>query len=848
MGVDCRGSGGVAREVGTARVAGTASTIPLMARGDGKPVGLTASAARLDISDRKLPMRRSAEWQADAFAVAKSVPELSQSMTYVGNQMSKLRLFPAWKPTDLSTPVDVHSEDLDAALTPQIIEILDAEIARLRGETGGLPSIQMRMARNLDIVGECYLVGWEADPIAGTAEEWRCCSIREVQKKGSKWVVYEDENDKKGRPLDPETSTVIRIWEKDTEWHAAATSTIKGVLGEARLLEVLSQQVMAQALRAASNGFFVMPNDISFGGATSVEPTEGEEATTDPTLAEIEKVLLGPIEDPSDPNSVQPGLLRGPKESLTPDVLRHLTFWSKDQDTALEEKIDGRVKRIARGINLPLEVVMGHQETTFANAKQIDEGEFEDFFQPRSTLLVDGLTIGYYRPNLIDAGLDPDLVSKIVIWYDADDLIAQPDTQANADAAHSNFTISDEAYRKAKGFDEADAPDPLEIVTRAGLRRGILTAQLTGAMIKVIADEAGIELPSQAELAPGGAPVAASAEAEQFALLAQLILARGGELGGVSQTVQSMPVLTAARRKKSKPNYGAQLVAIDRDLRTRLVVAANDAMTRALERAGNVLRSKATGERDLLRNVPAAERFATLGPTKAHRFVTNDEALEGAWDELERQFYTWGQAAQADALETASEVAGGFSVAEREAYKLRQAADLDEAWAWLRGALTSLAGDRMFDPHPAAPEFGEFDATAKVPTGMLRQAIARAGGGSGLRATDAGGAFLTLADAGTRPAGGIGTGELLREAMRDHGVGTEAYQWDYGPAFRQRPFEPHMQLDGVIFDNFDDAVLTNTSGFPDGAFYMPGDHAGCICDFTPILLPVEVTSDEAGAA
>ncbi len=818
-----------------------------MARGDGKPVGLTASAARLDISDRKLPMRRSQEWQSDAFAVSKSVPELSQSVLYVGNQMAKLRLFPAWKPTDLSVPVDVHTEDLDPALTPEVINLLDAEIARLRGETGGLPSIQSRMARNLDIAGECYLVGWEADPIAGTPEEWRCCSIREVQKKSGKWVVYEDESDKKGRPLDPETSTVIRIWEKDTEWHAAATSTIKGVLGEARLLEVLSQQVMAQALRAASNGFFVMPNDISFGGATPVEPTEGEEATTDPTLLEIEKVLLGPIEDPSDPNSVQPGLLRGPKDSLTPDVLRHLTFWSKDQDTALEEKIDGRVKRIARGINLPLEVVMGHQDTTFANAKQIDEGEFEDFFQPRATLLVDGLTIGYYRPNLIDAGLDADLVSKIVIWYDPDDLIAQPDTQANADAGHDRFVISDEAWRKAKGFDEADAPDPLEVVVRAGLRRGILTAQLTGAMLQAIADEAGVTLPSQADLAPGGGAVAgASTDAEQFAMLAQLILARGGMIEA-STRATPMPVLTAAR-KKNPPNYGARLVAIDRQLRSNLVVAANDAMNRALEKAGAMMRSRSGTDRAMVKDVPNRLVAATFGPSRAHRFVTNDEALEGAWDELEQQFYAWGRAAQADALETASTVAGGFTIAQRDAYKLRQAADLDEAWSWLRGALTSMAGDRMFDPNPSAPEFGEFDPTAKVPTGMIRQAIARAGGGSGLRATDAGGAFLTLTDAGTRPAGGIGTGELLREAMRDHGVGTEAYQWDYGPAFRQRPFEPHMQLDGVIFDNFDDPVLSNTSGFPDVAFYMPGDHSGCICDFTPILVPVEVAVDEAGAA
>jgi hypothetical protein len=48
---------------------------------------------------------------------------------------------------------------------------------------------------------------------------------------------------------------------------------------------------------------------------------------------------------------------------------------------------------------------------------------------------------------------------------------------------------------------------------------------------------------------------------------------------------------------------------------------------------------------------------------------------------------------------------------------------------------------------------------------------------------------------------------------------------------------PHMNLDGQVFRNFDDPVLANGSGWPPYSFYMPGDHAGCICDFEPIIVP-----------
>jgi hypothetical protein len=812
---------------------------------------ITAAAARITLGDKKatITIRRPLDWQDESFAYCSTVPELKHAQRYVGDAFAKVRIFAAYRDSDSDSKEPIEIDSDESPVPPEIQQAAIAEVSRLQSELGGQSAILRRAGMNLDSVGEGYLVGFaEIANNPGeppTPEEWRWCSIREVKKKGDKFYVLAGPSDKQGREI-TEQDTIIRIWEQDAEWANVADCAMKGVLGEAKILQILSQQVLAQAMRAMSNGFFTLPNELSFGPADETEPEEGEEQDADPFEEAMEAVFMGPIEDPSDPNSVQPGLLRGPAEFLKEEFLRHVTFWSKDVDEALDAKIEARVKRIARGISLPVEVVMGLDQTTYANAKQVDQDTFEDYLQPRVELLCDGLTIGFLRPNLRDSTVDEAWISKVVIWYDASVLIGQPNTETHALEASKAGLIGDSSARQALGFSDQDAPTPLELLIRLALNRGVNSPEVAVAILAQIADEAGVTLPSTEDLAKASSRPPNVAATVEAALREALLAAH---LDSLQPRVATPIAITASSRERTNP--GTRLVAIDREIRTRLIVATNDAMTRALERAGNKMKSKANGERAILRNVHPLQVGAMLGPTKATRFVSTEEALEGAWDELERQFMAWGQSAQADALNAASVVASGFSTAERSMLQLRQAEDLSEAWAWLKGALQSMAAQQMFDPTVPMPENGEFDPALRVPAGLLREAVARAGGARGLISTRDGGAYITLRDSGHGPAGGIGTGELLSSAMRDHGVATEGYEWTYGPAYRARPFEPHMALDGLQFVNFDDPILANTSGFPETAFYIPGDHAGCICDVTPILIPAqesEVVAPAEGAA
>lgn len=803
---------------------------------------MVAAATRIQLDDKKVAQRQAAKrqsWQAEGWAYFDDVPEIKYGTWFSGNAMAKLRLYVAVAdPADPDgAPIPINDEA--SPIASELATKAMGELARLRSTLGGQGEILRELNMNLEITGEAYIVGrgerlGAPDPndptktLGARAEEWDVKSVSEVEAKGGVYRIKADAGDTKGEELSAEEDTIIRIWQRHPQWSQQADCAMRGVLGECETLLVLSYQVKAEANSRRSAGIFTVPNELSFGGPATTTSDQGAEAEDDPFITELLRAMTDPISDPSSAASVMPLVVRGPSEHLTPDRLRHISL-SRTSDSSLDARINQRIERIARGMNLPVEVIMGHQQTTFANAGQVDEDTFEDHLEPRVLLLCDALTVGFLHPQLAAGGVAPELYEQIHVWYDASALVSGPDAGANADAAYDRFEISGETYRKVKGFTTDDEPDALERLTRAGLRRGIMTGDLTLALLNMLGEPVEVEpMPLPIPPAPAGAEEAAAA------LLARMVVARRN---GSAQR----PSALSAAVSRAPGDPGRSLMDLDRELRARLLVAADRQMERALERAGNRLKAKSGPTRDSLRSVAPLMAAATLGP----RLVvaagsSEEELLAGSFDALERQFLTWGEAAQAAALAVVAGVVGGFSPSERSALGLRQADDLAEAWSWMRTNLEALARARLFDPDPAAPELGEFDSSLRVPTGLVRQAIARAGGAAGMSAGSTG-VYLALVEGDTRPAGGIATGQLLREVLRDRGAGIEGYRWSYGAAFRARPFEPHAELDGLEFINFDDPVLTNTSGFPATAYYMPGDHSGCACDVEPIVIaPTDV--------
>lgn len=816
----------------------------------------------------KLELGLDQAWHRDAWDAWRKVPEVKQLMLFLGNQLAKLRIFPA-----IDNPDDPEGDPLpitaDTSPVPERIQLaVMAELARLMSHDGGISELLRRLDLNLEIPGEGYLVGWGAraagdpDPFSPIPdkrlarplpEKWEVVSKSSVIQEGAgetgRTAIRQHPGDQHGRTLDGDRDAIIRIYQADPEWPALADSAMQGVLFDCRILMALSAQVLAVVNSQMMAGILTVPNELSFGPAVPAETDDDAVASEDPLDRELDDVFTEVVEIPDSLMTVRPTLLRGPGQYLSDQYVRYIQM-GRQLDERLDSQIEQRVRRVARGLNAPVEAVEGHDATTFANAKQIDRDLFDDHIEPRATGMVNGLTSGFLSPNLRDAASTEnaetgavtitdqelwDWAEEIFIWYDPSSIIREPDPEAGADSGHEKGVLSDATWRKAKGFSEDDAPDALELIIRAALRRGTLDPVITVAMLEQVAQEAGVELPDLSDLTGQGA----AGTPDQMRLLGAALLlrerlARAEEIAGADTPLILPPAITASGSAEvAGPNPGARLLAIDSELRTRLVVASNDAMERALERAGNRLRSKvASAHRPLLDGLPPRRFAEALG-----RGLVADAGVDltDDWSGLASTFDQWVSQAQVRALDELERVVGDLP--NRDDLEARQEDDRSSAWAWFAAALSVLLGERLFDPSPDAPAIGEHDVTSTVPAGMVRAAIARAGGAA-VSDPNTSSAGAVLADGGTRPTGGIAGGELVQQQLRDFGASVRAYRWVYGPALRST-FLPHAVLDGTVFTSYDDPRLTNGSGFPPFPFYLPGDHYGCRCDVELVITPPE---------
>jgi len=872
--------------------------------------GLRASAQRFNLADKKLTHAQSVprrEWQDEGWGHFDDVPEIKYSVWFEGNVMAKIRLFPAViDPNDPDAP-PIPASDPQSGLPAGVAARAQAEINRLRAPLGGRAEIIRALNMNLEVTGEGYIIGWGprevmgADPASGvqivvdvTDEEWGIYSVSQVEEKGGEYRVRLRPNDGAGaaRLVDKEHDTIIRIFQRHPRWSLEADCNMRGVLSDCEALVLLSNSIKAEAKSRMSAGWLLIPNELSTGPDQETQPEDGEEAAIDPFLQDLYDGLVDPIEDPSSAAAVAPTFIRGPSDALK--EFRHVAV-VRTADEKVLEKITALIERVARGMNLPVEVVMGHQQTTFANAIQVKQDTFDDHFQPRCVLICDALTVGFLQPNLIEGGLDESIAERVIVWFDASGMIKQVNPVDSADQGITLDLISGEAWRRAWGWSEDDAPDPIERLVRAVMHLrtfdpGVSTAilDLLGVPLDIPQALPGKTTPADGtQTGTGGA--AATMPGKQMgleALLAEAIAQRYDIEGqGARATLDQLlvdllqrdptvvPVLAREAKAIAPPppqNRGRDLMEIDRELRTKLLVAADQAMTRALEKAGNRLRSKQGQIRELTKggHVHPVYFTATIGPklVAAAGFTDDDLISVDAWAGLETSFRAWVAAAQARALNVIGHVVP-LTGPQREVATQAQARALDGAWDWMRDELHKLATVRLYAPDPPEPAVGEYDPTCRVPVGLVRQALARAGGASNIEpvatvstamraagkgantgggvmsnpGSDAQGQPVYVATNDGAPVGGVATGETITTVLSDSGGGVDGYVWEYGPAFRKSEFEPHLSLDQVPFTNFDADVLV--AGDWIGDYYFPGDHDGCQCDITPVVLDPGAFSD-----
>lgn len=805
--------------------------------------GLVAAATRVPIGTSAATsiVKRRESWQTECWDAFDAVGEVKYGANFIGNALSRLGLYVGVIPDDPDQdPAPVTAEvPEEAEPGPEVIDqathdaVTDA-LDRLSSGVGGRSEILRETAVNLSIAGECYLFGREEGgrppnpdnprDLGEPGEEvFDVRSIDEVRAgQDNEVVVFDDPEDAgragKGRTV-TEDDYLVRIYQRHPRWSAKADSMLRGTLGAVEELLLTEQATRAIARSRLSAGLLLIPSEITFGSPTPSRGEQSGQADEDPFLADLMESMTTPIQDEGDASAVVPTVIRATSEHLKEIRFVHP---ERKMDEQVLQRQDAALKRIAQGMNLPVEVITGIADVNHWSAWQIEESTFKAHIEPLAIMIVNALTEAYLLPMLEAAGIPQP--RRFVIWYDPSRLIARPNVAEAANAAHDRGVISDEAFRRARGFADEDAPDTpdvdpavetaLHMVEQAPSLMQTLGLPALVDQIREVSGEGGDGDESPADDAEGeDAPIPEQPD-------------------GPDASTDG-PILGAGSRVPD--DLGRRLRDIDRDLRNRVEAATDAQMRRALERAGAILRNKAKRQRaasDAVGSVANRDVAATLGPAIVQSLgVEEADLLDDAFDPLRDRFLEWCAAAAEATLDAIPNLPS-----EDRELRARELADhAVDAWSWLRGALIDRAKALLYDPDPDGPEIGEWDSISVVPFAIVREAVARAGGLTQEQTVTADG-FEGLADAATSAAVGIATGNLMKRAMGDAGVQTEGYEWDYGPYRRSQGFEPHIDLDGVVFESFEDDALRNYSTFPSDPYFSPGDHDGCRCDVTPVMI------------
>lgn len=814
--------------------------------------GLTAAATRVDLTAETLNVarrRRAQAWQADAWVYRDAIGEVRYALDWLANIKSRLRLYVGIvvNPDEMPTPIDLATtppvgEDgkptgEDAAvtdITPQLVDDAIEALAFLAGGGVGHGHLLSPLTLNMEVPGECYLVGIYDDE--AQTEEWSIRSMDELERNGDgSWVLKEEPGQtiSTGKVLDPEASYVARLWNPHPRWHALPDSPMRGVLDPCETLLLATRKQRVRTRRRLSNGLLLVPDTMDF------EPETGKPATS--FMQRLVNLMVSAISDESSPASLAPSVIRGPKEDF--DGLQFVDLSEKDAEDKDDEKVARALTRIGRGLDVPPEVIEGLKDVKFANAVAIDSTGFRYHIEPKAQRDVDALTQGYLWERLYALNHDPAQVRRLVIWYDPTEVVTNPNRLPDAKDLHERLVISDAVLRDAGGYSEADAPNEEELLRRLSAKTTVPEA-LQAALLSLLAAQAGIALPALP--GPEGTPVddTAPGDTEQPAL-------PSGETQRPDAVAGS-----AAIEQRQPARFSALALALDLELRSRVTAAADAAMRRALERAGARVVSRVKRDSPYkvqISGVPVIAVTAAVGEAGLSELgVDVDELLAGAFDDLAVTFALWSTSTWEQGLRAACELIGQtyfppdavtaavdpvpFSDAGEKLGGLDQIAmrnawarDLAEAQQGLVADLAAEARRRLFSPTFTAPTHGEHDPTLLVQPGTVRKALATAGGANAGTAggVDRNGRAVVDTDG---DAGYVVTGHTMSSALTVAGVPQYGYRWVWGGS--ARPFPEHQALDGMTFaDQSDDRL-----GVPDtfgtwlpGTSYFPGDHEGCNC-------------------
>lgn len=576
------------------------------------PNTMIASAARIGGANLRNLSRRStqAAWHTDAWMFYHTIGEFRYACDWAGAMLSKAILYPTIKNAD---------GVIERVMTGPAVEYID----QLFADDDGRAEMLRQIGIHMSVTGDLYIVGYANPDPFGEEEVWQVVAPHRITRPATD---NPDEHYRiNGEEINVPQNEVfcMRLWRpdpEDPEKSISPAAAVLNILGEiARLTDHVAAQVDS---RLAGAGILLMPSEMQLPppppdaeGIVRQSASNAEEL-----MRQISFAMEKAIENRSSAAALVPIVITAPGDVI--DKIQHMTFWSELSEQAMELRKEA-IGRLALGMDIPPEVLQGVSEANHWSAWQADESAIKAHTEPLLKLVTAGLAQKYLRPLLTEDGEDMDgevipgvplnEVRRYSIGADTSEMRLRPNRSKEALELHDRGILKDEALVRETGFDPEDMLD--EEGLKTWLLRKMAQGSTTPELVEAANRQLGLDLPKISQPGEEGQEGRPTPSLEDHPVL-DIPDREVGERRADARRRGNVPSSDVARRAASAETTNKLAAAV--------AVGSEQAIFRALERAGNRMRNKMGGK---LEGIPARDTYLTFGAQPGDL----DFYLDDAW-------------------------------------------------------------------------------------------------------------------------------------------------------------------------------------------------------------------------
>lgn len=533
-------------------------------------------------------------WQTEAWRFFRHMPELHYAAEYIGSACSRVRIFVA-ELDELGRPGDEVDDD------EEVMAISDTLFGGPAEKSQALKLIGV----NLTVAGECYIVGRarrDADPDA-----WMIASTTMLKRRTGAITINYGYGPEK---ILPSTDLVIRLWTPDPERIVFADSPTHACLEVLTELEQLQLFERSQIdSRLAGAGIYFLPAEMSNGPSDASTIPQ----SADDVFQMVAEAARAARSQQGTAASVVPIFIEIPGEYLQHMQDKPVRFESELSDK-LKDLKDTAIRRLANGLNMPPEVLLGMGDANHWSAWHVEESFVKIQIEPLMNLICQGLTKAYLGPLLKAMGKDP---TRYMFSFDTAPLTVRPNRLQDTLNLYERRLVNAEAVLAAGNYNPATDAMGDEESTQLFIR-ALMERDPTLIAVPTLVEAAGLDIPMPEPVLavpgdpnqPGPPPPPAPTRS-------------------VEQPNTGPPTRTTTSAGGGTPILASGEITYAPD---PILAASNVTVRRALEIAGGSLLT-----RQWRGQFPAVPKFELHTKIK----VSNDQAvaaLSGAFDWLELDF------------------------------------------------------------------------------------------------------------------------------------------------------------------------------------------------------------------